>query len=147
MVCTKAGRADPTPVTASSPNLSSKLNHLNCFFCTLFLPSFPPALSPLEPPLPTSDPPKKKPVMAKSKSLGMELYDDTMEDEYIPMDPIYTEPPVDETEQPATPSEWRRREGGREGGRKKIEVKREEEREGEKWVVEEGKGCRGKKYV
>jgi hypothetical protein len=57
-----------------------------------------------KPPLPTSDPPKKKPVMAKSKSLGMELYDDTMEDEYIPMDPIYTEPPVDETEQPATPN-------------------------------------------
>ena len=75
--------------------------------------------------------------MAKSKSLGMELYDDAMEDEYIPMDPIYTEPPVDETEQPATPSEW---EGGRKEGREKSEVKIEEEREGKKWAVEEGKG-------
>ena len=51
-----------------------------------------------EPPLPTSDPPKKKPKMAKSKSLIMDL-SEIVEDEYIPMEPIYTEPPQEELSQ------------------------------------------------
>ena len=46
-----------------------------------------------EPPLPTSNPPKKKPQMNKSKSLSVV---DDIEDEYIPMDPIYTQPPLEE---------------------------------------------------
>ena len=57
-----------------------------------------------EPPLPASDPPKKKPKMAKSKSLNMELTE-IVEDEYIPMDPIYSEPPQEEPDQPNTASE------------------------------------------
>ena len=64
-------------------------------------------VSHVEPPLPTSNPPKKKPKMGKSRSMSMDLSEDTAEDEYIPMDPIYTEPPPDEDgEQFGTPSEW-----------------------------------------
>ena len=50
-----------------------------------------------EPPLPTSNPPKKRPKMAKTQSLSIEL-SEIMEDEYIPMEPIYTEPPPESAE-------------------------------------------------
>lgn len=42
--------------------------------------------------------------MNKSKSLSIEL-SGIVEDEYIPMDPIYTEPPLEEEEAHTTPSE------------------------------------------
>lgn len=68
--------------------------------------------------------------MAKSQSLNIEMSDD-MEDEYIPMDPIYTEPPVeDETDQPATtPSEWRSERESSVGGRERRERCGRERRE------------------
>ena len=60
---------------------------------SLNLSFFLPSLS-LEPPLPSSNPPKKKPQMMDARSLS--ISEELAEDEYIPMEPIYTEPPMED---------------------------------------------------